>query len=533
VKGSQNRDEESRVLASRRAIRGLTMLTAIVLAIAAAACGSGAGGGSASTSSAGGPPRTPTGTLRVALDAQPTSIDPSLAFGSAEMAVMRAVYDGLVARDTEHPEKLVPALATSWRHNADASQWTFTLREGVKFSDGAPFDAAAAKRSFEYTKRPGSYPYIGSDAKITTPDSHTLVMSYTHPVPDLFRLVRFTGMISPNLLRGSWKEAEKRVMRNAVGTGPYVMDSFSPEAGFVGHANPHYWGKGPYIEKLEMRPIPEESARLAALQAGDIDLVMGVSPRAAMSVADDPRLETFRLLSTKTDELSLPTQKKPFDDVRVRRALAYAIDPEAVAKNVLLGQATVIRGLVPAGVFGSQEPTTKYSYDPSKAKALLAEAGVETPVKVTMASQSSSSADALVGQALAEQAKAAGFDITFKVVDRDSLTRMMEDPQRKIDILLWSRGWADGGPGGLEFVADLAKWRGARLLQLISKINETPDGPERVKLVGDALENAAKEVPVIPLWQYVGLDVAVKGLRDHVPSKDGFLPSWTTDYLDQ
>ena len=519
-----------------RALRLLGVVCALCAALTVAACGGGGVNNASTQSAEGKPPATPSGTLRVALPGEPQSLDATRTVTAVDMPIMTALYDGLITRMPENFEELSPALATAWKSNSDATEWTFTLRRGVKFSDGADFNAAAAKKTLEFYLRPGTILSfaLGPVSKITTPDEFTLVLSYEKPFPDLASYMPLVKMISPKLLAGSVKDAEKRIATQAAGTGPYILDSFSPSAGVVAHANPNYWGDGPHIEKIELRPIAEESARNAALQAGDIDLVPGGSPRSAQSFASDPRLKVSSLPSWTTEVLTLPTQQKPFDDVRVRRALAYAIDPEALAKEVMLGKATVTGSLMPPGTYGFHRPVTQYPYDPAKAKALLEEAGIRLPLSVTMASFTSTSAtESLIGQAIVEQAKAGGFDIKYTQVTDTVGQADANKAQRKHQIYIWQNGRVNGGPLHLSggFVTGAAHYTGKKLLDLVAQSNATANGPEREKILAEALEEAASEVVNIPLFTINVSDASVASLQKHVPPKDGFLPNWFEQYL--
>jgi peptide/nickel transport system substrate-binding protein len=517
-----------------RAVRALLVtVTAATLVVGVAACGDDTK--SASTSVEGKPPATPSGTLRVALAGEPQTLDPTRMASNFDIPITTALYDGLLTRTPDDFERLSPALATSWKSNSDATEWTFTLRKGVRFSDGTAFDAAAAKKSLEYYQRTESiFSFaVGPISEITTPDESTVVVSYKQAFPDLARYMPLVKMISPKLLAGTSNAAERRLATNAAGTGPYVLDSFSSSRGVVAHANPSYWGDGPHIKTIELRPIVEESARNAALQAGDIDLVTGISPRTAQSFSSDPQMNVSTLPSWTAPTLSLATQKAPLNDVRVRRALAYAFDREAIAENVLLGYATVTGTPQPPGTYGFRKPATQYSYDPAKAKALLDEAGISQPVSLTMVAYSSNTLGGSIGQALAEQAKAAGFDVRFVQVPDAAGLGDLDKPQREYDIHMLVAGWVNGGPFHLAagLITRHANYDGKKLLDLVAQMGTTPDGPEREQMIGDGLEEVAKEVPEIPLFSTKLSDASVAALQKHVPAQDGYLPNWSEQYL--
>jgi ABC-type transport system substrate-binding protein len=510
------------------------------MVLGVAACGSGSrtdGGtsvGSSTQADVGKPPAAPAGTLRVALGGPALTMDPTRAVTYYDWPLMSAFFDGLLMRKKDSFEHLSPALATAWRSNDDDTEWTFTLRRGVKFTDGATFNAAAAKKNFEFYMRRGSLlSYtVGPASKITTPDEYTLVLSYREPFPNLQNYVPFVKMISPKALTGLADVVEKRVAKGAPGTGPFIIDSFSAR-GVTGHANPDYWGDGPHIAKLEIRPIREESVRNAALQAGDVDLVPNVTPRAAQSFESDPRIKLTSVQSWTTETLSLPSQQKPFDDVRVRRALNYAFDREVIAKSILLGHATVTGSVQPPGTYGYCKPKTQYAYDPAKAKELLAQAGLKTPVSVSMVASAEHALAAPIGQALVEQAKAAGFDIKFVQIPEAARLVDLDKPQRKYELHLQETGWPDGGSFHLAngWITDHSNYRGKQLLGLIDRINSTPNGPERERVICDALEEEAKELPEIPLFATTMVDASTASLQNHVPPMDSGSRDWASPYF--
>jgi len=515
----------------------IVAITALTLALGVVACGGSdtpSGGGSGETA-ASAPPARPTGTLRVGLPGQPQSLDPTKIITHYDLPVVTALYDGLLTRTQDNFDELSPALATSWESNTDATEWTFELRRGVTFSDGSEFNAAAAKKSFEYYQNDESLWgfAIGEIADIATPDDSTLVVSYDAPFPDLASYAPFIKMISPQLLTGSTDAIRKRLATQAAGTGPYVLDSFAPTGRVTATANADYWGDGPHIERLELEPIPEESARNSALQAGDLDLVLGVSPRQAQGFAGDPRLTVSRTPSWKTYTLSLGTQTAPLDDVRVRQALAWAVDREAIADSVLLGDAEVTGSIMPPDTYGYSTPQTQYTYDPAKAKALLAEAGVDQPVKLSLVAYNTVADGVAVAQALAEQAKAGGFDIKVVPLPETSAVTDLDKAQRKYDIHLIPNGWINGGPFHLAagFVTAHANYRGRRLLDLIEQMRTTANGPEREEIIAAAQEEEAKELPELSLFAIATADASTSALKNHLPPKDGFLPNWTEQYL--
>jgi peptide/nickel transport system substrate-binding protein len=478
----------------------------------------------------------PSGTLNVGVPGQPQSLDPSMDVENFDLPIVTALYDGLVQREPQTFSKLSPALATSWTTTHNARVWTFKLRRGVTFSDGAPFNSAAAAKSLKYYARPtASLSFaVGPSPQITTPGPYTIVLTYKQPFPDLGRYLVFVKMISPTLLAGPLATVEKRISTEAAGTGPYVLKSFSSSGVVAATANPHYWGGGPHVANLNFQPFSQESSEVSGLEAGGIGLVMGLSPRAAQSLASDSQIRETSVPSTTTYIMSLPTQQAPFNNVLVRRALAYAINPQALASAVMLGEATLSYSSLPTTSYGYHKPSTTYSYNPARAKALLQQAGIHTPVSVSMDTFGNLPAGEQLCQAVAGEASSAGFTISCAQVSAAVGNADQYKKHRRWEIVMSATGYVSASDlhlaGG--FITQRSNFHDATLDRLIAGMNSTPDGPAREAIIGHAQEVLAEQLPEIPLFQVKDTDAFTTALQNHVPTPDGyFLPNWSQQYL--
>ncbi len=280
---------------------------------------------------------------------------------------------------------VTPLLAESWSVEPDGKSYTFKLRKGIKFQDGEPFDAAAVKFSFERAKAEGSTnkakkAVFDNIASITAVDAHTVILTLNSADGTMpFRMGENTAVIlSP-------KSAASTATK-PVGTGPYTFDSWQKGTAVTLSKWPGYRNPGAIkINKVTFRFINDPSAQVAALLAGDIDGM----PRfgALQSLKQFEADKRFTVATGDTAGkgiLALNNKKKPLDDVRVRRAIMHAIDRKAFIDGVLEGLGKPIGSHFAPTDAGYVDLTKVYPYDPEKAKALLKEAGVTTPLNLTL-----------------------------------------------------------------------------------------------------------------------------------------------------
>jgi peptide/nickel transport system substrate-binding protein len=323
-------------------------------------------------------------TLVVGLVAEPTSMDPGQLNDINSMRVLSSVYDTLV-RFKEESFTLEPGLATAWTISPDGLTYTFTLRRGVKFHDGTPFDAEAVKYTYDRLLDPnhpdadtGPFPfatfYYGPIKQVTVIDPNTVRFLLKEPFsPLLNNLTLNTGrIVSPAAVR-KWK---KEFASHPSGTGPFKFVSWQKNVRIELGQNPGYWGGAPKLERLVFRPLIEEQTRVTELLSGGVDFIVDVPPDNVDQLKKDARFTYYGQPGPHIWWVTFNTQKKPFSDVRVRRALNHAVNREALARDILKGTATPAVGPIPPAIpWAYSDQVTKYPYDPERAKKLLAEAG--------------------------------------------------------------------------------------------------------------------------------------------------------------
>lgn len=329
---------------------------------------------------------TPADALLIGQVAEPQSLDPQVATAANDSRILVNMYDGLV-RNGEGKLDIEPALATRWEISPDGLTYRFHLRDNVRFHDGTPFNAEAAKFTFDRMideKNPwhdtGPFPlafFFSSIKSIETPDERTLVFHLKEPfAPFLSNLATPTGLIvSPAAV----KKYGRDFGRHPVGTGAFQFGEWRANQRVVVTANASYWDGKPAVNTVVFRPITDGNTRVAEMLSGGIDAMVEVPPDTVKLFAE--KRKRFRLYETTGPHVwyvMLNAQVPPFNDVRVRQAVNYAVNKQSLVDNILQGSADVADGPIPAAFSWAANPDVKaYPYDPQKARDLLKAAGAE------------------------------------------------------------------------------------------------------------------------------------------------------------
>ena len=328
---------------------------------------------------------TPPNVLVVGQIAEPKSLDPQAVTAVNDFRILMNMYDGLV-RYKDGTLEVEPALAKSWTISPDGLVYTFKLREGVKFHDGTPFDAAAVKFDFDrildktnpyYDTGPFPLAFFFSSVKqVNVKDKLTVEFVLTAPyAPLLSNLAYPTGLIiSPDAV----KKYGKDFGRHPSGTGPFKFAEWDSNTKVVLTRNESYWGGAPSLEAIVFRPITDANTRVAEMLSGGIDLMVEVPPDNVKTFANNADYTVVEQAGPHLWFLILNMKEGPFRDKRVRQAINYAIDKKALVDDVLQGTAAIAAGPTPPAFSWAYDDALKpYPYDPEKARALLKAAGAE------------------------------------------------------------------------------------------------------------------------------------------------------------
>jgi peptide/nickel transport system substrate-binding protein len=346
--------------------------------------------------------RTPKDTLIVASRDAPVTIDPHKQDTIPTWSKLAAIYERLVVFD--HEGKMHNQLMTKYEM-LDPLSWKIYLRKGVRFHNGEPFTSEAVKVTIEKylspdLKTPQYNPWKDNIDNIVIVNDHCLVIKTKKKVRPMLNWFVMLNIISPR----ANKELGDQLAVKAIGTGPYRFVEYVPNDRLVVEANPDYWGDSPKLKRIIFRAIPEDSARLAALEAGEIDMMTEVSPDHIQAIERNPNLQVSSTPCVRVLFARFRQNRKPFDDVKVRQAVNYALNKVALNEYLLRGTGAVARGPTHPLLMGFNDKLVPYSYDMAKAKKLLTEAGYPNGIDVTFSStygryiKDKEIAEAMVGQ---------------------------------------------------------------------------------------------------------------------------------------
>lgn len=346
----------------------------------------------------------------------PQDLEDSLDPHKTEMAGTREiffnVFEGLVKPDTEG--NLVDAVASSHTISEDHKTYTFTLREGVKFHNGADVTVDDVKYSIERCADASEgeplVPAFSSIEKIDTPDEKTIEITLKDP--DTEFLAYLTTAIIP-------KDYDQQDTQ-PVGTGPFVYVSRTPQDNIIMEKNEDYWGEPARLDKITFKVLTDSNAIVTNLKGGSVDMCFHLNATQIAALGDDFRI--FEGTMNLVQALYLNNGEAPFDDVRVRQALCYAVDPQQVLDMVSDGKGTLIgSSMFPAfGKYYMPELADLYPRDVEKAKELLKEAGYEDGFEMTITVPSNYQQHVDAAQILAEQLKEISVDAKIELIEWDS-----------------------------------------------------------------------------------------------------------------
>ena len=320
------------------------------------------------------------GILRAGMQTDPVGLDPHVTEATSTRNQLENVYDTLVKFDSKG--KIVPSLARSWRVSTDAKTWTFSLRSGVKFHNGRTFVADDVVYSINRIKDPTVKSPRAEDfaviSSVTVSNASTVVMKLQKPFAPLLAKLA----LSLNVIVA--KEAIATINSKPIGTGPFSFVEYIPNTRMVLKRNPDYYerdakgNKLPYLDGITYTYLPDPTARTTALRTGQVDWIEYVPAADVTTLRKDASVQIVGGLSANFRALYLNLKQKPLDDVRVRQAIAYAIDPQEVVDVALFGTGGVAaKGTtIPAGNFYAFDRSPYGRPNLERAKALLKEAGL-------------------------------------------------------------------------------------------------------------------------------------------------------------
>jgi peptide/nickel transport system substrate-binding protein len=485
----------------------------------------------------------PSGKVVIAQGVDPTTLDPHNHEESPAYNVLLNVYDTLVFRDKDL--KIVPWLAESWRV-VNPTTWEFKIRRNQKFHNGEDVDAEAVKFSLERVSsaelKMRQAPNFTLVDHVEAVDKYTVRVVTKKPFPTLENQLALRGAIVPPRY---FKEKDGPTLaRNPVGSGPYKFVRWAKDEAITLEANEAWWGGAPKVKTLVFRPIPEHTTRVAALQAGEADIVTNVPPHLIKQVESDSKLYTSKAPSVRTIFVWIYTHKYdkdhkvvgPYDgptrDKRVRQALNYAVNVDDVIKNVLEGAGVRTATPLTAKHFGFDPKIQPYKPDMARVKQLLADAGFPNGVDLVLNSPDGRYLkDKEVSEAIAGQLTKAGIRTTVRVHEWGTYLNQMMYVHNGGPLALIGWGnttWdADGTlPPLFRTGKILSNYSNEQFDGLIDEAATTVDPKARQALYSKALAIFLDDAPAIPLYQQMDIYGVSKKVKFQALSSEQLVGPW-------
>lgn len=424
----------------------VTIALAAIAALVLTACTTSSGGGPANPGgNAAGQSGAATsgGTLHIGIGVDLDTLDPAQQTTTTVQNVVDYAVETLVTFDKDG--KVQPLLATSWTTSSDGLSITLKLRTGVKFQDGTPFNADAVKFSLDRLINPKIKVPIGAAFQvmksIDAVDASTVKINLKEVDPNLLPNLGATvaGIISPSSIGKDGNTLTNIV--HPVGTGPYDFVSFQKGSKATFKRFDGYWGHKPYYQTVEFDIIPEANSREAGLRSGQLDMIMNPPVTDLKSLGSGGDITVLKAPSDRSIFIAFNNSKAPFTNQKVRQAFNYAIDKNAIIKNVLFDAVNPMDSPFPSSIAGYCK-VGDYNYDPAKAKQLLQGSGVG-PITVTMGSPTGRYLqDIQATQAIAGYLRDVGVKVNVKTMDWPSYITAMQNKNGPFDLHLL--GWAPG-----------------------------------------------------------------------------------------
>jgi len=485
----------------------------------------------------------PAGRVVIAQGVDPTTLDPQNHEETPAYNVLLNLYDTLLFRDKDL--KIIPWLAESWRV-VNPTTWEFKIRKGVKFHNGEDLDADAVKFSLERLINPElkmrQAPNFTLIDKIETPDKHTVRVITKKPFPTLENQLALRGAIVPPKY---FKEKDGPTLaKTPIGSGPYKFVRWAKDEAITLEANESWWGGAPKVKTLVFRPIPEHTTRVAALQAGEVDIVTNVPPHLVKQVESDAKLYVSKAPSVRVIFLWIYTHQYdkdhklvgpfngPTKDPKVRQALNYAVNIDDVVKNVLEGNGVRLGTVLTDKHFGFDPKIQPIKQDLAKVKQLLAEAGYPNGVDLVLNSPDGRYLkDKEVAEAVGGQLTKAGIRTTVKTHEWGTYLNQMVYVHGAGPLALIGWGnttWdADGTLTPIFRTGKiLSNYHNEQFDSLIDEAATTVDPKARLGLYSKALQIWVNDGAAIPLYQQMDIYGVAKRVKFQALSSEQLVGAW-------
>jgi peptide/nickel transport system substrate-binding protein len=450
--------------------------------------------------------------------------------------IIRNIYDGLLTRDAAM--NVVPELAESYEQ-IDPTTWEFRLRQSVKFHDGSELTAEDVKFTFDRLTKEGAMggqtsprqSLLGPLQDVEVVDDHTVRFKLASPWPILPAMLPFQEVVSQDFVEQVGSDG---LATQASGAGPFRLAEWRRGDAVILERFDDYYGGSPDIppegpakvERVIFQIIPENSSRVAALLAGDVHIINELPVSAISQVESNPETEVMKVNGTRTFFVALNNAKPPFDDVRVRKALNYALDKQLIIDKVLDGTATPLSGVMSPDAFAFNPDLEPYAHDLEKAKAQLAEAGYPDGFEATLDTEG---AFKDIAEAIAALLDRAGIKVNVQVWEGAVLTPVWREAEQRQERDMYLTSWGNGSLDPSDIMlptlrtdgrGNSAGYSNPKVDELLDAADVEMDREKRKAMYLEAQAIVNDEAPWIFLWlpqDIYGVSSRVKGWQ---PSPD-------------
>ncbi len=491
--------------------------------------------------------------LTIGLATDITALDPHYHNVTPNNSVAFHIFGFLVERDEK--SHLIPGLATEWKA-IDATTWEFKLRKGVKFHDGSDFTAADVVASIERVplvpRSPSSFTaYTKQIQKVEVVDPYTIRFHTAAPYP-----LMPSDMTQVMIINKAFKSASTEDFNSgkaAIGTGPYKLVRYVKGDRIELVRYDGYWGGKTPWEHVTMKLLTQDATRVAALLAGDVQVIEAVPPADAPKLRTDKRVSMYRTVADRmiylhldsnrdvspgvTDKSGAPMTKNPLKDARVRKAMSMAINRPAIVAQVMEGEAIPAGQLVPDFLFGATRNLQVEKYDPAGAKKLLAEAGYPNGFGITIASPNNRYVnDAKIAQVVAQMLTRVGIDTKVNAMPSGPFFSKASDLEFSLMVVGWSTGTGEASSSLKNLImtynkdkgfgnANRGRYSNPKVDLLTEDALQTVDDAKREAYLQRATELAINDTAIIPLHFQVNLWATRNGIR-YTPRTDENTLAW-------
>ncbi|MCM3639061.1 ABC transporter substrate-binding protein [Sporosarcina luteola] len=507
------------------------LLLLLVLSTVLAACGG--EGSSGSTKD----------TLVFGRGGDSTSLDPSRVTEGETFKVTVNLYETLLNFGKEDTT-IQPGLAKEWNTD-DGLTYTFKLQEGVKFHDGTDFNAEAVVKNFERWANGDAdkFPYYKSMfggfkddeehviESVTADGDHTVIIKLKRAQAPFLKNIAMSmfAIASPT----AFEKGDDQFERNPVGTGPFKFVNWKPNESITIEKFDEYWQKGlPKLDKVIFRSYPDNSARLNALIAGEIDLADGINPADGEKIEGNADLQLIERPSMNVGYLGLTVTRPPFDKKEVRQAMNYAIDKKTIIESFFEGRANSAKNPMPPSISGYNDDIEEYEYNPEKAKELLAKAGYPDGFEMELWAMPVPRPYMPDGAKVAEviQSNLAEIGVKAKIVSFEWPTYLDKASKGEADAFML--GWTGDNGDADNFLYVLLDednigsnnytyFKNDEMHKLFIDAQTEVDEDKRIELYKKAQEIIHEEAPWVPIAHSTPLLAASKDLTGFVPHPTG------------